>query len=152
MPAPLAPQAADVPCVSAVPADHAAAGGALVAERDDRLVALRRLGTATARAAVARRRRTAQSAVRVRVAACSTGWSTRPAKSSITRARIESEVGQIKGSLADLTDNLERLRRQLRDIELQAETQMSSRMERAKADVASPSTRSSSTASRASRS
>ena len=34
----------------------------------------------------------------------------------------------------DLTDNLERLRQQLRDIELQAETQMSSRMERAKAE------------------
>ena len=43
---------------------------------------------------------------------------------SITRARIESDVGQIRGSLGDLTENLERLRRQLRDIELQAETQM----------------------------
>ena len=52
---------------------------------------------------------------------------------SITRSRIESEVGQIKGSLADLTENLERLRQQLRDIELQAETQMSSRLEAAKA-------------------
>ncbi|WKB52044.1 Hpt domain-containing protein [Eleftheria terrae] len=53
---------------------------------------------------------------------------------SITRARLESEVGQIKGSLSDLTDNLERLRQQLRDIELQAETQMTSRMEAAKAE------------------
>ncbi|WP_295644960.1 Hpt domain-containing protein [uncultured Methylibium sp.] len=52
---------------------------------------------------------------------------------SIARARLESEVGQIKGSLGDLTDNLERLRGQLRDIELQAETQMSTRMEAAKA-------------------
>ena len=52
---------------------------------------------------------------------------------SITRSRIETEVGQIKGSLSDLTDNLERLRLQLRDIELQAETQMSSRLEAAKA-------------------
>ena len=52
---------------------------------------------------------------------------------SITRSRIEVEVQQIKGSLADLTDNLERLRQQLRDIELQAETQMSSRLEAAKA-------------------
>jgi chemosensory pili system protein ChpA (sensor histidine kinase/response regulator) len=43
------------------------------------------------------------------------------------------EVSQIKGSLNDLTDNLERLRQQLRDIELQAETQMSSRLEAAKA-------------------
>jgi chemosensory pili system protein ChpA (sensor histidine kinase/response regulator) len=52
---------------------------------------------------------------------------------SITRSRIASEVAQIRGSLTDLTDNLERLRGQLRDIELQAETQMSSRLEAAKA-------------------
>src|SRR5205085_1012931 len=52
---------------------------------------------------------------------------------SITRSRIEVEVNQITGSLTDLTDNLERLRQQLRDIELQAETQMSSRLEAAKA-------------------
>ena len=52
---------------------------------------------------------------------------------SITRSRIESGVGQIKGSLADLTENLERLRGQLRDIELQGEMQMTSRLEAAKA-------------------
>jgi chemosensory pili system protein ChpA (sensor histidine kinase/response regulator) len=51
----------------------------------------------------------------------------------ITRSRIESDVGQLKGSLGDLTDNLERLRSQLRDIELQGETQITSRMEAAKA-------------------
>ena len=52
---------------------------------------------------------------------------------SITRARIESDVGQIKGSLGDLSDNLDRLRAQLRDIELQAETQIGTRMEAARA-------------------
>jgi len=52
---------------------------------------------------------------------------------SIARARIESEVSQIRMALNDLTDNLERLRGQLRDIDLQAETQMSSRMDAAKA-------------------
>jgi chemosensory pili system protein ChpA (sensor histidine kinase/response regulator) len=52
---------------------------------------------------------------------------------SITRARIESDVGQIRGSLGDLSENLERLRRQLRDLELQAESQITSRMEAAKA-------------------
>jgi chemosensory pili system protein ChpA (sensor histidine kinase/response regulator) len=52
---------------------------------------------------------------------------------SITRARIEADVGQIKGSLGDLSENLERLRRQLRDLELQAESQIASRMEAAKA-------------------
>jgi chemosensory pili system protein ChpA (sensor histidine kinase/response regulator) len=55
---------------------------------------------------------------------------------SIARSRIESEVGQMKGSLGDLTENLERLRSQLRDIELQAESQISSRMEAAKAQGA----------------
>lgn len=52
---------------------------------------------------------------------------------SITRSRIESEVGNMRSSLGDLTDNLERLRLQLRDIEFQAETQMISRQEAAKA-------------------
>jgi chemosensory pili system protein ChpA (sensor histidine kinase/response regulator) len=53
---------------------------------------------------------------------------------SITRSRIEADVAQLKGSLDDLTDNLERLRAQLRDLELQAETQISSRIEAAKAE------------------
>jgi chemosensory pili system protein ChpA (sensor histidine kinase/response regulator) len=53
---------------------------------------------------------------------------------SIARARLETQVSQLKGSLTDLTDNLERLRAQLRDIELQAESQISSRMEAAKAE------------------
>jgi len=53
---------------------------------------------------------------------------------SITRARIESDVGLLNGSLADLAENLERLRAQLRDLELQAETQISSRIEAAKAE------------------
>jgi chemosensory pili system protein ChpA (sensor histidine kinase/response regulator) len=52
---------------------------------------------------------------------------------SITRSRIEVEVKTLRSSLVDLTDNLERLRGQLRDIELQGETQMSSRLEAAKA-------------------
>jgi chemosensory pili system protein ChpA (sensor histidine kinase/response regulator) len=52
---------------------------------------------------------------------------------SITRSRVEASVGQIKTSLGDLTENLERLRGQLRDIEIQGETQMSSRLEAAKA-------------------
>jgi len=52
---------------------------------------------------------------------------------SITRTRLHAQVGQIRGSLTDLTDNLERLRQQLRDIELQAETQVTTRMEAARA-------------------
>ena len=52
---------------------------------------------------------------------------------SITRTRLEAEIGQIRGSLADLTDNLERLNQQLHDVALQAETQLESRMEAARA-------------------
>ena len=52
---------------------------------------------------------------------------------SITRSRIESGVAQIKGSLSDLTENLERLRTQLRDLEFHGEMQMTSRLEAAKA-------------------
>jgi len=43
---------------------------------------------------------------------------------SIRRARMESELAQMKGALLDLDDNLERLRTQLRELELQAEAQM----------------------------
>ncbi|SDG77470.1 Hpt domain-containing protein [Propionivibrio dicarboxylicus] len=43
---------------------------------------------------------------------------------SIARTRIEGEMRGLKDSLLDLTDNVARLRRQLRDIEMQAETQM----------------------------
>jgi chemosensory pili system protein ChpA (sensor histidine kinase/response regulator) len=52
---------------------------------------------------------------------------------SITRSRIDADVAQMKASLTDLTENLERLRHQLREIELQAETQIGSRLEAAKA-------------------
>ncbi|MEY4752385.1 MAG: hypothetical protein RJA44_60, partial [Pseudomonadota bacterium] len=52
---------------------------------------------------------------------------------SITRSRLESEVGQIRVSLSDLNDNLDRLNQQLHDIAIQAETQMESRMEAARA-------------------
>jgi chemosensory pili system protein ChpA (sensor histidine kinase/response regulator) len=46
---------------------------------------------------------------------------------SIARARIEGEMRGLKTSLLDLTENVIRLRRQLRDIEIQAESQMQSR-------------------------
>ena len=46
---------------------------------------------------------------------------------SISRARIEGEMRSLKESLLDLTENVIRLRRQLREIEIQAESQMQSR-------------------------
>lgn len=52
---------------------------------------------------------------------------------SIARTRLSSQMQQMHGSVIDLTDNLERLRQQLRDIELQAETQLSTRLEAARA-------------------
>jgi chemosensory pili system protein ChpA (sensor histidine kinase/response regulator) len=50
----------------------------------------------------------------------------------ITRSRLEAELNQLRGSLGDLTGNLDRLRQQLRDIEVQAESQMQSRLAQAK--------------------
>jgi chemotaxis protein histidine kinase CheA len=43
----------------------------------------------------------------------------------ITRSRLEAEMTQLRDSLQDLTGNLDRLRHQLRDIELQAEARCS---------------------------
>jgi len=88
--------------------------------------------SATPRQATPDRAAASQSAVRVR-APLLDRLVNQAGEVSITRSRIEVEVAQIKGSLNDLTDNLERLRQQLREIELQGETQMSSRLEAAKA-------------------
>ena len=50
----------------------------------------------------------------------------------ITRSRMEAELVALRSSLKDLTGNLDRLRGQLRDVELQAETQMQSRLAQAR--------------------
>ena len=47
---------------------------------------------------------------------------------SITRSRIEGEMLHFKQSLKDLTENVIRLRGQLREVEIQAESQMQSRI------------------------
>ncbi|WP_219115544.1 Hpt domain-containing protein [Janthinobacterium sp. UMAB-56] len=47
---------------------------------------------------------------------------------SITRSKMENEVGVLGASLAEFSDNLARLRRQLREVEMQAESQIASRM------------------------
>ncbi|RMX02946.1 hybrid sensor histidine kinase/response regulator [Corticibacter populi] len=46
----------------------------------------------------------------------------------ISRSRAESRLKQLNASLDDMTVNLERLRQQLRELEVQAESQMQSRM------------------------
>ena len=98
----------------------------------DRLVAFRRQRRRRAgqagRARPGRRSRRCACARR-----CSTAWSTRPARSA-SRARASSPASaRSRGRSRDLTENLERLRGQLRDIELQGEMQMTSRLEAAKA-------------------
>jgi len=40
----------------------------------------------------------------------------------ITRSRLEAELGQLRGSLNDLSGNLTRLRAQLRDVEMHSES------------------------------
>jgi chemosensory pili system protein ChpA (sensor histidine kinase/response regulator) len=52
---------------------------------------------------------------------------------SIARTRIEGELRALRSSLNDLTENAQRLRGQLREIEIHAESQMQSRMAAAEA-------------------
>ena len=50
----------------------------------------------------------------------------------ITRSRLDGRLGQLRGSLKELGGNLDRLRQQLREIEVQSESQLQSRMAQAK--------------------
>jgi chemosensory pili system protein ChpA (sensor histidine kinase/response regulator) len=117
---------ASVERVAPVPAPAAAPGQ--LAEIDWSRFAL---GGAVARKTTDRGQ-AAQSSVRVR-APLLDRLVNQAGEVSITRSRIETGVTQIKTSLGDLTENLERLRAQLRDIEFHGETQMTSRLEAAKA-------------------
>jgi len=47
---------------------------------------------------------------------------------SISRSKLENEVETLRASLFDFSENLTRLRRQLREVEMQAESQIASRM------------------------
>jgi chemosensory pili system protein ChpA (sensor histidine kinase/response regulator) len=47
---------------------------------------------------------------------------------SITRSKLENQVDSLRGVLSDFSDNVTRLRRQLREVEMQAESQIASRM------------------------
>jgi chemosensory pili system protein ChpA (sensor histidine kinase/response regulator) len=50
----------------------------------------------------------------------------------ISRSRIDARVAQLHASLGELGGNLDRLRQQLRDVEVQAESQMQSRLAQTK--------------------
>ena len=70
------------------------------------------------------------------VRSCSIAWSTRRVGDDQCRSRLDVRLGQFRSSLNDLSGNLDRLRQQLRDIEVQAESQMQSRMALAKDSAA----------------
>ncbi|HRK56595.1 MAG TPA: response regulator, partial [Burkholderiaceae bacterium] len=46
---------------------------------------------------------------------------------AIARSKLETEIGTLKGSLTDLTENIGRLRGQLREMEIQADAQIQAR-------------------------
>src|SRR6266446_5620618 len=54
---------------------------------------------------------------------------------AIARSRIEGEMRALKAAMQELTDNVLRLRAQLREIEIQAESQMQSRQELARESI-----------------
>ncbi len=51
---------------------------------------------------------------------------------AIVRSRTENSMSSLKGSISDLTENVSRLRNQLREIEIQAEIQMQAQIAQAK--------------------
>jgi chemosensory pili system protein ChpA (sensor histidine kinase/response regulator) len=55
---------------------------------------------------------------------------------AIARSKLENEVGTIKGSLGDLTENISRLRAQLREVEIQADAQIQARGDKLSRDSA----------------
>jgi chemosensory pili system protein ChpA (sensor histidine kinase/response regulator) len=55
---------------------------------------------------------------------------------SIARSKLESEVALLRGSLGDLTENIQRLRAQLREVELQADAQVQARSDMAAKNAA----------------
>jgi chemosensory pili system protein ChpA (sensor histidine kinase/response regulator) len=82
-------------------------------------------------AAVTPVRQTAQQSVRVRSQLLDR-LVNQAGEVMISRARMEARLTQLRSSLTDLTGNLERLRNQLRDVELQSESQMQSRLAQTK--------------------
>jgi chemosensory pili system protein ChpA (sensor histidine kinase/response regulator) len=55
---------------------------------------------------------------------------------AIARTRVEAEVVGIRNALGELSENVSRLRTQLRELEIQAESQIESRLEQQRLDVA----------------
>lgn len=113
--------AAPLPVAEAVPALRQAGAQALAAA-DDELDA-----SALAAAAAPAARMASQQTVRVRAQLLDRLIS-QAGEVLIARSRVDARLMQARNSLNDLTGNLERLRAQLRDVEVQAESQMQSRL------------------------
>ena len=127
--APIAPLAA-VPEAQAEPAAAAPAPAPLVAPTVS-AAPTRSAVALPASMAVSAARQSANQAVRVRSQLLDR-LVNQAGEVMITRSRLEAELRQLRTSLGDLTGNLDRLRAQLREMELQAESQMQSRMAQAK--------------------
>jgi chemosensory pili system protein ChpA (sensor histidine kinase/response regulator) len=125
--APTLPQ--NLAAAAAVPAD------AVTAPPDARAAPGQSLLARPATTVLAPQRASANQAVRVRSQLLDR-LVNQAGEVMITRSRLEAELGQLRSSLVDLTGNLDRLRTQLRDIELQAESQMQSRLAQAKDSAA----------------
>ncbi len=123
-----APADADADAMRSVPAADAALDGAAPAPG-------RSLLAKPAFTTLAPQRAAANQAVRVRSQLLDR-LVNQAGEVMITRSRLEAELRQLRGSLGDLTGNLDRLRAQLRDIELQAESQMQSRLAQARDSAA----------------
>ncbi|TAK90654.1 MAG: response regulator [Burkholderiaceae bacterium] len=99
--------------------------GISVALQPDRRVATRLTAPAAAGAAAAQ---TQAAMVRVRADVLDR-LVNQAGEVSITRSRVDTEVTAMRSALSDLTENMQRLRSQLREIEIQAEAQMSTRVD-----------------------
>ena len=135
----LSADAVDVPVVVALPAASApapmpSAPARATAPTLQPLPALRHLDAmapAAPVAALAPLRSASNQSVRVR-AALLDRLVNQVGEVMITRSRLDVRLDQMRGALGDLTGNLERLRQQLRDIEVQSESQLQSRLALAK--------------------
>lgn len=110
--APVAPETAEAAPVAQEPADRPAASPAVRLPTPSQLAPLRAAANQSVRVRAQLLDRLVNQAGEV----------------MISRSRLDVRLGQFRASLNDLSGNLDRLRQQLRDIEVQAESQMQSRL------------------------
>jgi len=111
----------EMPALPAAPAPEAAA--APVAEQAQAVEAAKAEATPAAETAAA------QTFVRVRADVLDR-LVEQAGEVLIARSRVENHTAVVKASLADLNENIQRLRTQMRDLEIQAEAQIQARSEK----------------------